>query len=64
MNNPTVANYFELDNLGIKKVIRLGKNEFGFNEKIIELNDGTQYDFIPEDNLYEKRSSKYQVEIN
>jgi len=52
MDNPQVADYFELEKLGIKRTINLGINEFGFKEKIVELEDGTKYDYIPEDNLY------------
>ena len=62
--NPQVADYFQLKDLGIKKTINLGRNEFGFNEKIIELNDGTQYDYIPEDNLYEIRQVNSPISIS
>ena len=63
MENPQVADFFELEKLGIKRTIKLGKNEFGFNEKIVELNDGTQYDYIPEDNLYEIRTNRMNLAV-
>lgn len=37
----------------IKHVVNKGKNEWGFNEKIIILEDGSNWDYIPEDNMYE-----------
>lgn len=64
MNNPTCATYSELEELGIKRKINLGKNEWGFNEKIIELVDGTQYDYIPEDNLYELRAEPFELSVD
>lgn len=60
---PKVADYFELKELGIKRTIDMGKNSFGFNERIIELNDGTQYDYIPEDNLYEIKTTPLNISI-
>jgi hypothetical protein len=48
------AEYSELRARGIKRTINLGKNAFGFNERIVELNDGTRWNYIPEDQVYEK----------
>lgn len=50
-----VADYFELEQLGIRKVIHKGRNEYGLKEKEIIMNDGSVWDYIPEDNLYEKK---------
>jgi len=52
------AEYIELKEAGIKNTVDLGKNEFGFNERVIILNNGSQWDYIPEDNLYELRRNK------
>lgn len=68
MENTTIplqhGSFKELNALGIKKTYNLGKNEFGFTERIIELNDGTQYDYIPEDNYYEIRTERYEVSVS
>jgi hypothetical protein len=49
------ASYKELKDVGIKNTIDLGTNEFGFKERIIILNNNSQWDYIPEDELYELR---------
>jgi len=51
------ADYFELDEAGISKKINHGKNKFGLIERTIILNDGSQWEYIPEDNLYELKSN-------
>ena len=50
------ANYTELQPF-IAKTVKLGTNEWGFQEKFIVLHDDSQWDFIPEDHIYEKRTS-------
>lgn len=47
------ASFQELKLKGIKQVIEKGKNEFGLYERLIILNDGSKWEYIPEDNLYE-----------
>lgn len=64
MDNPQCAEYNELVKLGIKRTINLGVNAFGFIDKIIELNDGTQYNYIPEDQLYERRDTYMSIHIS
>ncbi len=56
------ASYLELKE-HITRKIDLGTNEFGFKDKIVELSDGTQWDYLPEDNLYEIRQTPYYIEI-
>lgn len=53
------ADYKELEEFGIKRSIDMGENAFGFREKIIETIDGTQWDYIPEDGIYEVRKGNY-----
>jgi hypothetical protein len=50
------ADYFELNNRGIKHTISQGINSFGFQERTIICFDGTQWDYIPEDSIYEQRT--------
>lgn len=50
------ADWQELDKAGIKKKFELGRNEFGFNERVIIDNNLNQWDYIPEDNMYELRT--------
>lgn len=53
--HPQYASYSELKAKGIKHYWDRGINEWGFRERIIELNNGDQYDWIPEDQIYEIR---------
>lgn len=55
--NQGFASYFELEALGIKKKYDLGKNEWGFRERLIIDEFDNQWDYIPEDQLYEKRDA-------
>jgi len=47
----------------IKNTINKGKNEFGFNEKVIICDDGSNWDYIPEDGLYEYNPNSH-VTVN
>lgn len=47
------ASYTELKEAGIRKVFNLGKNEWGFNERVIIDNNYDQWNYIPEDEIYE-----------
>lgn len=59
------ASYTELMDAGIKKTYDLGINDFGFREKIIELMDGSQWDWMPEDMIYElRKGDRYEITIN
>ncbi len=53
------ADYSELKQAGIRKTISLGVNCWGFQSRIIETVDGTQWDYIPEDQIYELRTAEY-----
>lgn len=50
------ADYHELSPY-IRETINHGRNVFGFNEKTIILTDGSKWDYIPEDNIYELQQS-------
>ena len=52
------ASYKELKDAGIKNIIDLGTNEWGFKERVIILNNDSQWDYIPEDELYELKINK------
>jgi hypothetical protein len=58
-----VAEYSELKQIGITKLINRGRNEFGLIQLVVETADGNQWDYIPEDNLYEIRETKLHCEI-
>lgn len=49
------AEYSELKARGIRCTINQGLNDFGLQERIILCDDGTQWDYIPEDELYQQR---------
>ncbi len=52
------ASYNELNSIeAIKKKFDLGKNEFGFRERVIIDSNNNQWDYIPEDGIYELRNS-------
>lgn len=55
--NQGFASYSELQALGIKKKYDLGINEWGFRERLIVDEFDNQWDYIPEDQLYEKRDA-------
>ena len=48
--------YSELKELGIDKVVEGGINDFGFRERMVVCEDGSVWDYIPEDRIYEKRN--------
>lgn len=58
------ASWFELDKAGIKKKFELGRNNWGFNERVIIDNNLNQWDYIPEDNIYELRTEGIQPQYN
>lgn len=49
--------YKELVVVGIDHVVELGINPFGFRERAVYCKDGSTWDYIPEDGLYEKREA-------
>lgn len=56
------ASYSELKEAGIRKVFELGKNEWGFNERVIIDNALNQWDYQPEDQIYELREGSAQAQ--
>lgn len=58
------ATYGELKRVGMKKKFDLGQNEWGFLEHVIIDNDDRQWDYIPEDNIYELREDTEQRYLN
>lgn len=54
------ASFSELKEAGITKKFELGKNEFGLNERVIIDNNQNQWDYIPEDQIYELRKEGIQ----
>jgi len=52
------ASLTELKQIGIASTIHKGKNDWGFNEHEVVLNDGTVWDYIPEDGYYEYNPNK------
>jgi hypothetical protein len=59
-----VAEYLELKPF-IKVSINKGINSFGFNERVLILVDNSNWDYIPEDGLYElNENNKMSVSIN
>lgn len=49
--------YAELyESPGVRKIIDGGINDFGFKTRVIIAKDGSVWDYIPEDSLYEKRN--------
>jgi len=53
----TEFTYKDLEKLGIKQIINLGKNALDLTEKEIILNDGRRFDYYAEDNLYMLKGS-------
>lgn len=55
---PPPIEYRELDYLqriGIRQVINHGTNDLGLTDRTVYCVDGSIWDYIPEDGLYEKR---------
>jgi hypothetical protein len=52
------AELHELREKGIKRVINHGINDFGFIERTIVCEDNSVWDYLAEDNLYQKRVDK------
>lgn len=46
----------ELRDIGIRHVINHGINDLGLIDRTVYCVDGSIWDYLPEDNLYEKRS--------
>lgn len=55
------AAYSDLKALGIKHSIGTAINYWRFRERIIILNNGDQYDYIPKDNMYKIRTNKIRL---
>ena len=51
------ATYHQLKAYGIKKKYDLGRNDWGFREYLIVDEDNNQWDYIPEDGIYELRDA-------
>jgi hypothetical protein len=59
-----IAEYLELKPF-VKASINKGVNSFGFNERTLILVDNSNWDYIPEDGLYElNENSRMSVSIN
>ena len=48
--------YKDLVLIGIDHVVEHGTNAFGFRERVVYCEDGSVWDYIPEDMVYEKRN--------
>lgn len=57
------ASYSELKAAGIAEVINKGRNSWGFIDRTILLEDGSRWDYIPEDQIYELVSEGTAAEI-
>lgn len=51
------ADYQQLKEKGIAHTIRHDQDVFGNPQRTIICNDGTQWDYMPEDQIYERRTS-------
>jgi hypothetical protein len=58
------AEYAELKKIGIKETIEKAPNAYGFRERTIICIDGTTWEYIPEDNLYEKTLTEEEKEAD
>jgi hypothetical protein len=58
MDSIEYKEYSELKEIGIKNSLELGKNDFNLTERVIITNDGRQWDYIPEDGIYQQRTEK------
>lgn len=51
----------ELVEAGIKKKFELGRNEYGLQERVIIDNNNNQWDYMPEDYIYELRTGEAET---
>lgn len=58
------ATHGELQRVGYQKKFDLGENSWGFRTYVIIDNDNNQWDFIPEDMIYQLRDTPESMYLN